>query len=255
MRIPLLVALLLTGCAVADTDAVSGGAAGGDPQALLLDGVAWSLDWDLSGTERTAGGRVFTSDLGYEITLTSAVVVTHSLTLDPCDEVTVTWLDLLGIGSAHAHHGEFEDPSLVEWMVGEDLVDPGEVTTSFRFDAARYCGVHWSMARPDPKLQGQDDNPKARVNLGLYGTWTRGEASGAIALSSDWPDGQGREFGTQIAIPDDVDGGAIDLHLVRELRSMFDGIDLAIATDNQATWAVLENLVGHYRVEAASIAL
>jgi hypothetical protein len=241
----LLAAAVLAGCAsTSDESVVEAG--GEEAQELVVEGVDWVLSWDLEGTERVEEGRQLTTDQGYVVTLTSGVAVSFAVTLDPCEEVTVTWLDAVGIGTAHAHHGEFADPSLLELQIGEDLIDPLTSTFATRFEEARYCGVHWSIARPDPRRQGWAGNPKARSSLVLRGGWVRGDESGVFAWETEWPDGQGREFGVDVSIPATSDG-PIQVELERDLAGLLDGIDLAVATDNQATWAVLENLVGGYR--------
>ncbi len=234
---------LRAGCAAAPSSEPPGDAAPSETPAWTVEGVDWTLGWDLDGTERVADGRRFTTDLGYDVTLEAGVVVTSALTLAPCEPATVAWHELLGVGTARAHHGEFCDPSLIELQVGEDLVDPVERAVAARFEPGTYCGVHWSIARPDPGRRGIDGNPKPRNSLGLRGTWTRGEEVGAFAWTTDWADGRGREFAGG------ADGGVIAARIERPVASLLDGIDLARATEDQAMWATLENLVAGYRAD------
>ncbi len=244
----LLLLALLAGCTTTSDGIVE--ADGEQAAELIVDGVDWALVWDATATERTDEGRRFTTNLGYVVTLEAGRVSTFSVTLDPCDEVTIAWSDLL-VGTARAHHGEFDDPSLLELQTGEDLVDPGALAVEARFEAARYCGVHWSVARPDPLRRGFEGNGKARTSMALRGTWTRGETSGSFDYSTEWPDGQGREFGVDVDIP--ATAGSIGVTIERDLSGRFDGVELDAATEHEAAWAVLENLVGQYRVSVRSL--
>ena len=245
----LLEAALLTGCAL-DASPETAPAAGSEAsRSLVVSGIDWTLRWDTSGTERVPEGRRFTTDQGHVVTLTAGFVATSAVTLDPCEAATVTWLDLVGVGTAQAHHGEFEDPSLLELQWGEDLVDPADRTTSARFDPGSYCGVHWSIARPGPRRLGWQGNAKARISLSVSGTWTRGDEGGDFAWQSRWSDGQARALGEEVAPPARDPDGIYAVVLDRDLASLLDGIDLAVATEDQATWAILENLVGSYRAE------
>ena len=156
LRWRLLLAGLMTmfvGCAQDEGSALDlGGSAGtSDEVALALTGVDWGLQW--RGVEPEEQGWSVTNDLGITFAVSGGWLLDYSVTLVRCSDAVANagggWLSLLGIGTAHAGHETYDDPSEVEAQWGEQLRTLESGTLGERtFDSDEYCGVHWQYRPP-----------------------------------------------------------------------------------------------------------
>lgn len=242
---------------------VRGALRGAEPGAAGLTlsagaAVSWVLAWDRTGTEATAGGRRFVTDLGYEVTLTSAHLATVSLEAVPCAEeasLDERVLRSLGPRSARADHAYDHDESLYSSVLVESLL-AGEASsygTSYA-TGGRYCSV---FALSMPVSEACAD-----------GTWMLGQS---VALAGEFvPPGGGEaqsfeaslslsqgalsdlvlEAGAPLPEGDEA-WEAVTITLTRSLRTALDGIELESVSSVDLADQVLRNVVQSAVVTAA----
>ncbi len=246
-RLALLSALVLLGCDaerhsldVSPTDDAQ--EAGANP---VLDGVTWGLDWDLGEVEYTEAGWAITNDLGFTFVLEEGWLVDYSLTLVPCADSVADagWERFLGIELAHADHSIFDDPSQVQPQHPEALAAPGfEIVDSLSFSAARYCSVHWLVARADDGVSAPDGTDLSNIALSLTARWEGAETSGVLDLSTEWTNGVLMDLTVpESGVTDEPTHAQVTV--VRSLAGLFDGIDPTVSTELEAAWVLLTNLV------------
>ncbi len=242
------------GCAVPAAEALPEASADGvaSDVSLPLGAARWQATWDLAGATPGRVGFTTTTDLGYEVTVTSGWLVNYATTLVPCDDAAVAaagdrLLGLLGVGVAHAHHAEFDDPSMLEMVLVEELGGeaggaPPLLLGSSWFPTAEYCGAHWLIARGDEDTFDPDGGSAWGRALHVEGRWERGDEAGSIAIGTSLGNAMTRAF-------DDVDlaaaagGDGAIVTIERKLGTMFDGVDFAAGQVNAIDWAVVTNLV------------
>jgi len=217
---------------VSDTGAVING---------HLSTVRYVYTWDLEGvTPRPEGGIEVTNDLGWVIELDEGWLVNFAISLVPCSTQP-----LITRG-----HGGFTDPSAVAVGRVEPLTTPGPTyVADVAFASARYCEVHWLMARATQDAVGLPDTPDL-VGQTLWLTGTATGPEGALVLLSDrnnWADGAALAFTYPEGNPDTA-----TVTVTRELGSMFDGIDFASLTGEALGQAVLANLTDHASVDVTA---
>lgn len=249
LRWRLLLAGLMTmfvGCAQDEGSALDlGGSAGtSDEVALALTGVDWGLQW--RGVEPEEQGWSVTNDLGITFAVSGGWLLDYSVTLVRCSDAVANagggWLSLLGIGTAHAGHETYDDPSEVEAQWGEQLRTLESGTLGERtFDSDEYCGVHWLVARADVGVTSEDGTELSGTSLSVEGSWSVGEESGDLAMSSDFTQGVVLDF-PEAALNAEEGASFADLTLVRDASGLFNGIDPRTMNEYAVAWAMLENL-------------
>jgi hypothetical protein len=261
MRLVSAVALAasLTGCSALDGAADDGTIA---PEAVASDttlrlrAARWEGAWTPAGAEQTAaGGFRTTTDEGYTVVIDEAWLVNYAVTLVPCEESEAVALRLLGIGTAQAHHGEFEDPSQLEPVLVEPFADPQPTTTELgrsTFPGASYCGVHWLIARGDDTSLAPDGSSAADRAVHLTGSWHRGDERGVILIDTSLAQGMLRTLDEVHVVGT---GAEALITIERQLGTMFDGIDFATANPNLVDWEVVSNLVEQSSVRIEGIDL
>ena len=239
------------------TDATDAGGprvdAGTRPDSGLgADTISYHLSWETDGAERLESGawRIRT-DLDYEVELRAGHLVSHSVQLVECPEESMglRLQRILGLGVAHAGHGDAANPVEVYEPLVESLTELGRVHFGSReTTGATYCRIHYLVARaleaetrelPDPELVGR--------TLRLEGTWRRGGegavdfafetglAWGALRDIADGPEAEPFQL-------DSRQGGArVDVE--RQLATVFDGLDFAEGEVDDWGRAVLRNLL------------
>lgn len=241
-----LLAASPVGCTEADRSSLDVGAVDEATVNPVLDGVTWGVDWDLGSAEYTEEGWAVTNDLGFTFALEAGWLVDYSLTLVPCADAVADagWERLLGIGLAHAHHVEFDDPSEVIPQHPEALEAPGYTPLgALAFDPATYCSVHWLVASADEGVRAPDGTDLADVALSVAARWEGAETSGVLDLATEWTNGvllDLRVDPADLAGDEPVHG---TVTVVRSLDGLFDGIDPVANTDLEIAWAMLTNLV------------
>jgi hypothetical protein len=207
--------LLLAGCQVPDTDGATEGA--------MVSGSRWRLAWDRDGTVPSSeGGWSVESDRGYRVHLQAGEVIVHSVALGRCGAVA---------GAGHAD----VDASHIDLGIDEDLDAPWDQGPfQVNFDAARYCRVHWLVAR----AHGDTAAPFQQVSLRLRGRWSRAGEARDFTVATWWPEGQLVELAPSAAV------ARATITVERKLARLFGGIDFASAADAVIAGRALQNLVG-----------
>jgi hypothetical protein len=123
-----LAALCLAGCVVSEAPEIEPAM---DSDEWTVSATDWTLGWDWGEAESTVDGWTTTTDEGYLVTVDGGWMVDYAVTLSPCEEEVVAqnrWLSLVGIGTAHADHPDFTDPSRIEPVLAESLRAPEPMT-------------------------------------------------------------------------------------------------------------------------------
>lgn len=223
--------LLLISCGVELDDTAQSG----------LTEVAWVLDWDDSGVERTEGGWCTVTDRDVEVCVSEGELVTAMTSMVACSDATVraSWTDWF-VATAVAGHPGDADPSA--WTEGrvEDLGEPtaAEVARIELFGDA-YCQAHWAVDAAWEGTADLQDDGLIGTSLWIRGTWRSGGKTVPFRIESElaWGELQDAE----------LPSGAVEVHVVRELASMLDGVDFRSEADLDR--AVLRNLAENTRFE------
>ena len=228
----------------------AGGSSGSGASRALIRGATWSLTWDTERVSRPAGGGwSVDTDRGYRVHVISGWLVTYSVSLGLCEDGGQGGgaLGLLfGVRSAYAH--EDGNASTIDVQHAEDLTGSFEPHRpwSAAFAAARYCRVHWLTGRADQRVDSPEGIDLQGQSLVVAGSWERDGATHDLAVSTWWPQGYLVDLDASGGdAPDDGEARVAQITVKRSLGSLFDGIDLATATDDEVAGTVLENLATH----------
>lgn len=212
--------------------------------------VVFSLEWDLTGTERSADGAalVVRTDLGYRVWLQRGFLASHPLDLVECAEpvpplarLAAGAAALLAPAPAWAGHVLSLNPSAFRPATVESL-PAAAPTTSTRVLVAgrRYCELNYLVARADAGASGlPDDLAMTGKSLYLEGMFAAPGASPepfTIATSVT----AGRRFA--LRRPGDATGDAV-VHVRRRMASLFDGVDFVRQPRSEWPHHILANLV------------
>jgi hypothetical protein len=245
------------GAAGANGAGGAGGSSDGAAKGALLRGATWSLTWDKAGvTPALEGGWTVSTDLGYRVHLTSGWLVDYSVSLGLCatgdqDGGPSALRRFFNVRSAQAH--EDGNASTIDLQHAEDLTGSLEPRKpwSAGFPAERYCRVHWLAGRGDARVDAPDGIDLQGSSLVLAGTWEREGVRRDLAVSTWWPQGYLVDLDALVdaKAPDDGEARVAHITVKRSLGTLFDGIDLASATDEVLAGSVLENLAKHTEAE------
>ena len=249
----LALAALLVGCP--STDPPETDAAPVDAHEWTVEAASWTLTWS-DGQAADDSPWTTVTDTGYEVTVAAGWVVDYAVTLSPCEEEVVATreerlLSLLGVGTARADHPDFDDPSQVE-MVAASALGAGSVEVAAAFDAAAYCGLHLLIARGDEDTAAPDGTSASGISLKLRGSWAKDGETGTFDLETNWANARDWTWGdVSTAVAGDAPPGApaADITVRRDRDRLFDGLDLADASEGGIAWGVLENLFEQATVE------
>jgi hypothetical protein len=231
----------------------SGGSGGSSAAGALIRGATWTLTWDTDRVSRAEDGHGWSvdTDRGYRVHVTSGWLVDYSVSLGLCDAsgqgggggAGGALGSLFAVRAAYAH--EDGNASTMDLQHAEDLTS--DLTPhrpwSAAYAAARYCRVHWLAGRGDQRLDSPDGIDLQGQSLVLAGTWEQGGVLHELAVATWWP--QGYLVDLRASAPDDGEARVAQITVKRSLGSLFDGIDLATATDAEIAGSVLENLAAH----------
>ncbi len=255
-------ALALAGCveddsdgptATAGTDAITDDTADAPaqvraPEATARDGaviaqVHYQTRWDQH--LEPEGPWTTTNDLGYTITVERGYLVNYSAALVEC-------LDARG-------HGESINLSETRVPFMEALAPAGAGAFDSRaFPAARYCHVHYLVARGDAETEGMPaEHEPALEGLSVWleghylapGDQGPGDAVD-FSISTGAPFGALYELTPNLALDDELE---LELDtplratvvLERQRDTLLDGVDFANDSDDAHARRVIENVVSH----------
>lgn len=237
-----------------------GTAVADETDGVVISAAVWTLAWDDEGVSYPeAGGFEVETDLGYRVHVESGWVLSHSVSLGPCETASApaeaSWWGL-GVRTARAHTGSTE-PSTIETSRIEDLLSARDVEVSNSFPAARYCRAHWLLARPTGETAGAEGVSMENRSVLLNGTFERGGVAAGFAIDTWWPQG------VLIDLPLTMDGAEHEaarrdgeprhafVTVTRYLGRMFDGVDFEVASQDEIDGRVLDNLAGGADIEVA----
>ncbi len=271
---------LLLGCAPACDDAEDPGASAADEtgeaedeleQGISPSALRWVLDWD-SGDELE-----IVNDLGYRVHVDAGWIGSWGMTLVECLaadaspnspapepgsstgelELASPWL------VAEGHSTGADDPSAWVFAGVESLTEAGVVTSeSLELTPTCYCQAHYligplseasegfaaaeaALTQIDPELS------LAGASVVIVGSWEPpggGEATPFVLRSEQ---SYGKILELELAVASrELDDAAIEVEILRDRGSMFDAIDFASASSDDASWQLLGNLAKQARAEA-----
>jgi hypothetical protein len=232
----------------------SAGSAEDAEEGVVLSAATWSIAWDLDRVTLAAeGGFSVDTDLGYHVKVESGWLVDYSASFGPCNPAPATSTAAvfgLPIATAHAHPEEVDPSELLSLHV-EDLAHPVDAELgAVSFPPVRYCRAHWLVARGKGVLDAPEGVDMLGRSVRLSGTWSRGTASGEIAIDTWWPQGRLVDL-EEVVAPDALAEARQDgrtrfafVTVRRPLGRAFDGIEFETATDAQVAGRLLDNLVG-----------
>ena len=208
---------------------------GAPPPSPVAPGtVEYALASNIDGATRAGDGLSFTTADGVHVRLTAASLVTHSMSLIPCESMQLAL-------RAEGHGSVIADESTVEQVVVEPLLTGGElVYATVQVPPQRYCGVHHLAGRGGEDLQPELQGVTLRVD-GRQGTGSTDDAPLTIRTAF--------AYGAVTEIPPlDLGTTSARITVARDVPRMFDGVDFA-DTEQTRDWRTLQSLVGGVTVK------
>jgi len=225
--------------AIAVSGACGQSAGSDDPLSEGSPQVSYNLAWERDEVlEHEGGGWETTTNLGYEVRVERAYVVSYSLQLVPCRDQGSSAAGALlrrfaqaldPVRSAWAGHGDDDDVSTVLGVV-EPLHDLGSRSVrEAPLGDTPYCQIHYLVARADHYVSQRPlDVDIERLSIHLSGTWKHAEDDLETAFRVE----DSAAFGVLVDLVDlgldrfDADTN-LELTLTRSSATLFDDIDFA----------------------------
>lgn len=220
--------------------------------------ASYVLAWDWGDAQATQDGWRTTTNLGYDVEVTTGYVVAHETQMTPCEHSHgwLSWLTL-DINTAHAGHGDDSNDSTFELSRVENLINPqSETWGTVTLYEPTYCEAFFLIARGEAdSLNSPDDVDMYGTSVYLQGTYVAPEHDEPIAftLQTGHANGIISEFShnsdsVHIALSDEP----LEIAITRSLDSMLDDIDFVSMTTDDAAFQVLRNLVNNTTFEILS---
>lgn len=204
---------------------------------IKSDNLTYLFDWQSEPT-------TITNDLGYTISLDEAYLLNASLELVPCEDISF-W-DLFKAQTVYAGHGTSaisETRSLVAAV--ESLTQPQAQERMASASQADYCQVHYLVA---PALDSAEFLPPITPSfigktISLSGTYISAESAEPIGFSIE----SALAWGGFLALPAPItaSNNPVELHVQRDMNSLFDGIDFATTSADDQAKSILRNLINN----------
>ena len=211
------------------------------PTPSVSGDVIYVTTWDRGETSTSdAGGWQVMTDLGYVVQVDAGYLVSYSTTLNECPHSHTLWerlLELLMPAVVYAGHGSEFDPAMVAQPIVEDLIvledaEWGRVTVN----EPTYCEGHFLIS---------NTNTESEFSLYIEGTYQRHGIDNAVPFTIESKLAWGT-IGDLIASGENVHAqignDPVTIQIVRQLDSMFDGIDFVEADFDLVGRDVLRNL-------------
>lgn len=218
----------------------------------------YRLAWDLGTVQMTETGWTVTTNLDYQVEITSAYSVAYEVQLTACEH-SHGWFDwsTLGIGVAYAGHGDDSNDSTFDSSLVENLLNPqtqfwGEVTLY----EPTYCEAFFLVARGATDTNNlPDDVDMYGSSVYLEGTYIAPDSDTAIEFTLQTGNANGaiddfvqNEIPVHIALSDET----ITIEITRSLDTLLDNIDFADMNTDDASFQVLRNIINGTRFEVVS---
>lgn len=228
---------------------------------ITLVGVRYSLRVELGSARHGAEGVSMRTDLGYELILRRAYVVSHSASFAPCAPPPMGGAEMSPIRSlsmprAHASHSGRDDSAARRPKV-EDLLREGiDRWDELAFPARRYCRFHYLVARANERAEGLPVDPDlvgSSLHVELDVRDLEGRAIGSRTIHSSLPNGRLYEL-RDLGLAAGAEPRQVEVTITRKLDTLFDGIAFDTADDATLQRDVLANLLRTTRVDARLVA-
>jgi hypothetical protein len=229
--------------------------------------VRYILDWDWGMAQAASSTQGFrlVNDLGFEIEVEKAYLNSYRTGLVACEESelleasrtdpfkacvseTSTW-SLMSI--AHAGHSyEDGDPVVFTQGLVENFAQPKSIElASISVSDQKYCKLHYLIAKAKrDSLSLPSDVAMVDSTIYMSGSFVApgDEESHSFEFLSSLADGVLSDFETTLI---NVDFQGADIHIVRKLDLIFDGINLTELSDEEVAQSVLANIVSNTQIE------
>lgn len=218
----------------------------------------YTLVWDLGIVQMTDNAWSVTSNLGYDIEITTAYSVAYEAQLTACEH-SHNWFDwsTVGIGVTYAGHGDDSNESTIDNSLVENLLNPqthvwGEVTLY----EPTYCEAFFLVARGAIDTNNlPDDVDMFATSIYLAGTYTAPDSDTAIEFILQTGHANGaiddfiqNDIPVHVALSDET----ITIQITRSLDTLLDNIDFVDMNTDDASFQVLRNIINGTRFEVVS---
>lgn len=218
-------------------------------------GIGYHFAWE-DIPESWSEHRTLVNDLGYSLSIDSAWIGVYRVQLAPCPEEESTWWERWEwIPSALAGHDDGL-PDLSAYLDGfvEDLGAEGTLhLPRISLEEGRYCDVHLLYAETLEYALYQPVEPHM-VGLTVYisGSWTAEWSAEPTEFTLVSSLGNGALLPFEEAV--DLSERGVDVVFYRGLRTLFDGMDMAVMSATALEKSFLLNVVNNTRFEVINAA-
>ena len=218
--------------------------------------LTYTLVWDTDNIQFTEDGWQTTSNLDYSVTVTEGYIVAYETQLTACEH-SHGWFDWLDIPRVSAGHGDDGNDSTLSASIVENVTQPdnhawGTVTLY----EPTYCEAFFLVARGASDTANQPDSVDMfGTSIYLQGTYTAPDSEEAIpfTLQTQHANGTVQPFtqnGESVHLA--LSAEPMEITILRSLNTLFDEIDFANDSAEDAAFQVLRNVLNHTQFEVIS---
>jgi hypothetical protein len=230
--------------------------------------VHYILDWTTESRAliQVDGYAKFINDLGFDVTLEEAYLTTSRMEIVSCATnrreargfvpfIRELWASIWRVSEAHAGHSSLPDnAAALEHSVVEDLLMMDELLVGTRSLVDEpYCQAHFLTAKASNTTEALPD----ALDMTDRTLYVRGQAfapgSGEL-IEFEGSTSLGNGVLSSLAYEDSETfvhqglDGSLEIIVLRDLRTIFDGIDFSSAGSNAIGWRALDNLLFHTQI-------
>lgn len=220
--------------------------------------VSYTLAWNRGDAELTDGAWQWTTNLGYEVELTTAYLVAYEAQLTACEH-SHGWFDwaTLGVSTVSAGHGDDSNASTWSRSQVENLIDlPTQAWGTVTVYEPTYCEAFFLIARgATDTINLPNEVDMYATSLYLEGRYTMPNSTDTIpfVLQTGHANGVLDEFSqngdaVHIALSDEV----LEVAITRSLDTLLDDIEFDSMDSDDAAFQVLRNIVNNTTFEVLS---
>ena len=229
--------------------------------------VQVDLAWKHQRAALSAGRLSVTSDLGFEVRLTKAYLTTFALTLLPCKKQSGSLLRRVGapvlaslwpVRPAYAGHGQGLLPTQLRQSVVENLLSPEPIKLgSFDPPEDNYCQAHYLTGHAILRTQNfPRDIQMIGASLYIEGEFKAPGAAASEPFTIRTMEAFGEYTPRRPGGPhliSKINSRPARLTLIRNLDTLFDGLDFKSLKRDFWGRHVLRNITGSLKIEAGPI--
>ncbi|MEM9954065.1 MAG: hypothetical protein AAF846_20815 [Chloroflexota bacterium] len=220
--------------------------------------LTYTLAWEWGDAMQTETGWQVTNNLGYTIEVTEGYIVAYEAQLNACEH-SHGWFnwDWLTIPSVYAGHGDDSNDSSLRTSYVENIALP-ETTAWGTVNLAEptYCEAFFLVARGATDTLNQPESVDMfATSIYLSGTVTAPDNDDAMPFTLQTQHANGTvqpflqdEQSVHLALSYDD----MEIAIVRSLDTLFDEIDFANDSSDDASFQVLRNLLNNTQFHVIS---